>query len=100
MADVVIHVDPAALYLPPSRRQGADREKFVRQFSRFGDDLTGMPPLWLTRGADGRYRVTHGVTRASRAAKLRPGATVPAVVIADLPGLDVTRERTIAETVA
>jgi hypothetical protein len=36
-------------------------------------------------------RINDGVTRATRAAKLRPGTLVPAEVIQDLPRLDVTR---------
>lgn len=38
-----------------------------------------------------------GVTRATRVAKLLPGQTVPAVIIHDLPNLDVTRYPTIKQ---
>jgi hypothetical protein len=51
-----------------------------------------MPPVELTRGKDGRLRINDGVTRAVRAAKLRPGEPIPAEVIATLPSLDVTRQ--------
>jgi hypothetical protein len=42
------------------------------------------------RGKDGHLRINDGVTRATRAAKLRPGELVPAEIIQDLPQLDVT----------
>ena len=86
-----IDVDPAELYLPPSRRQGADPGKLARQISRHGSSLDGMPPLQLIRGKDGQLRINDGVTRATRAAKLHPGVLVPAEVIQDLPKLNVTR---------
>src|SRR5438552_3509916 len=86
-----IDVDPAELYLPPSRAQGVDPGKFARQVSQHGNSLDGMPPLELTRGRDGHLRINDGVTRATRAAKLRPGVLVPAQVIQDLPRLDVMR---------
>jgi hypothetical protein len=87
-----ITVDPADLYLPPGlRAQGADPAKLARQIARYGDSIEGMPPLELIRGRDGNLRINDGVTRATRAAKLRPGAQVPAEVIDTLPNLDVTR---------
>jgi hypothetical protein len=51
-----------------------------------------MPPLEVIRGRDGHLRINDGVTRATRAAKLRPGEAVPAEVIATLPNPDVTRQ--------
>ena len=86
-----IEVDPAELYLPPSRSQGADPGKLARRISRYGRSLDGMPPLQVVRGRDGKLRINDGVTRASRAAKLRPGEPVPAEVIEVIPGLDVAR---------
>ena len=86
-----IDVDPGELHLPPSRRQGADPGKLARQIAHHGDSLDGMPPLQVVRGKDGHLRINDGVTRATRAAKLRPGAMVSAEVIHDLPRLDVTR---------
>jgi len=86
-----IDVDPAELFLPPSRRDGADPGKLARQISKHGKSLERMPPLELVRGKDRRLRINDGVTRATRAAKLRPGEMVPAEVIQDLPRLDVTR---------
>ncbi len=50
-----------------------------------------MPPLQAVRGKDGHFRINDGVTRATRAAKLCPGQTVPVEVIQDIPGLDVTK---------
>ena len=56
-----------------------------------------MPPLELIRGKDGHLRINDGVTRATRAAKLRPGELVPAEVIQDLPSLNVTREKRVKD---
>jgi hypothetical protein len=56
-----------------------------------------MPPLQLVQGKDGHFRINDGVTRASRAAKLRPGMLVPAEVIQNLPRLDVTRMPKVKE---
>ena len=87
-----IRVDPAGLYLPTGiRSQGADPAKLAHQIARHGDSLNGMPPLEVTRGRDGHLRINDGVTRATRAAKLRPGEMISAEVIANLPNLDVTR---------
>ncbi len=72
-----IEVDPAELYLPPSRSQGADPGNLARQISRYGRSLDGMPPLQVVRGRDGKLRINDGVTRASRAAKLRRGSRFP-----------------------
>ena len=87
-----ILVDPSDLYLPSGLRStGADPVKLARQIARHGNSLNGMPPLEVVRGRDGHLRINDGVTRATRAAKLRPGELVPAEVIATLPNLDVTR---------
>jgi hypothetical protein len=86
-----IQVDPGELYLPSSRSQGADPGKLARQIAKHGNALEGMPPLEVVRGKDGHLRINDGVTRATRAAKLRPGELVPAEVIQNLPRLDVTR---------
>jgi hypothetical protein len=86
-----IDVDPGELHLPPSRPQGADLGKLARQIAKHGIFLDGMPSLQLIRGKDGHLRINDGVTRATRAAKLRSGELVPAEVIQDLPRLDVTR---------
>ena len=86
-----LRVDPGDLYLPPSRSNGADPTKLTRQISRHGNSLTGMPPIQVTRGQNGKLRINDGVTRATRAAKLRPGDVVLVEVIHELPKLDVTR---------
>ncbi len=93
-----IDVDPGELHLPPGRPQGADPGKLARQVNRHGDSLDGMPPLQLVRGKDGHLRINDGVTRATRAAKLRPGERVRAEVIQDLPKLDVTRMPKVKDT--
>src|ERR1022692_942483 len=92
-----IDVDPGELYLPPSRRQGADPGKLARQLSKHGNSLDGMPPLQLVRGKDGHLRINDGVPRATRAAKLRPGELIPAEVIQNLPRLNVTRMPKVKE---
>ncbi|MBO0697923.1 MAG: hypothetical protein J2P46_05995 [Zavarzinella sp.] len=86
-----LSVDPAELYLPPSRPTGADPGKLARQIAKHGASLAGMPPLQVVRGRDGHLRINDGVTRATRAAKLRPGEPVIVEVIQDLPRLNVTR---------
>jgi hypothetical protein len=92
-----IDVDPGELYLPPSRAQGADPGKLARQIARHGSSLAGMPPIQVVRGKDGDLRINDGVTRATRAAKLRPGETIPAEVIQELPQLDVARMPKVKE---
>ena len=95
-----IVVDPATLYLPPGlRSQGADPTKLARQIARHGASLVGMPPLEVIRGRGGHLRINDGVTRATRAAKLRPGELVPVEVIATLPNLEVTRTARVGETI-
>jgi hypothetical protein len=84
-------VDPGELHVPPSRPQGADPAKLARQIALHGLSLDGMPPLQVIRGKDGHLRINDGVTRATRAAKLRPGELVIAEVIQELPKLDVTK---------
>ena len=86
-----IQVDPGECHLPPSRAQGADPAKLARQIAQHGNSLVGMPPLQVVRGLGGQLRINDGVTRATRAAKLRPGELVTAEIIQDLPKLDVTR---------
>jgi hypothetical protein len=86
-----LSVDPRELYLPPTRPTGADPGKLARQIAAHGTSLHGMPPLQVIRGRDGHLRINDGVTRATRAAKLRPGQPVIVEVIQDLPQLDVTR---------
>ena len=90
-------VDPGDLFLPPSRSQGADPAKLTRQIAKYGDTLVGMPALQVTRGKDGHLRINDGVTRATRAAKLRPGQAVIVEVIHDLPNLNVTRMPRVKE---
>ena len=74
------------------------RPQLARQIARHGDSLDGMPPLELVRGKDGHLRINDGVTRATRAAKLKPGELVPAEVIATYPKLDVTKTPQVGET--
>ena len=81
---VFLDVDPRTLRLPVSRRSGADPAKLHRQIAKFGASVQGMPPLEVSRGADGELVLNNGVTRATRVAKLLPGVTVRVEVIDDL----------------
>jgi hypothetical protein len=65
--------------------------QLARQIALHGDSLDGMPPLEVIRGKDGHLRLNDGVTRATRAAKLKPGELVTVEVIATYPKLDVTK---------
>lgn len=78
-------VDPAELRVPPSRVQGADPAKLARQISLFGASAVGMPPPVVYEGTDGILILYNGVTRASRIAKLAPGALIRVEVIGKLP---------------
>ena len=82
----LLHVDPATLRLPGSRRDGADPVKLNRQLARHGSSLTGMPPLEVKRGSDGELVILDGVTRATRAAKYASGTMVPVQVTGTLRG--------------
>src|SRR6266576_395883 len=78
--------------MPVPTRQPATNSARPSTASSCGPtELDGMPPVELTRGQDGNLRLNDGVTRATRAAKMRPGELILAEVIATLPNLDVTR---------
>jgi hypothetical protein len=81
MSQEVREVDPNNLRLPPSRDSGADPWKLHQQIKKFGASKDGMPPIFVYENPDGVLEVSDGVTRATRIAKLAPGATVPVVVI-------------------
>jgi hypothetical protein len=83
MPSYFLDVDPRELRVPPSRR-GADPVKLARQVARFGASATAMPPLVVYEGADGTLVIYNGVTRATRIAKLAPGALVRVEVIGRL----------------
>ena len=82
---VFLDVDPRTLRVPGSRRAGADLMKLHRQIATYGSSAQGMPPLEVSRGTDGELVINNGVTRATRIAKLLPGATVRVELIDDLP---------------
>jgi hypothetical protein len=92
-----IEVNPGELHLPPGRSQGADPGKLARQIAKYGDSLKGMPPLQVIRGRGGHLRINDGVTRATRAAKLRPGQLVDAEIIHEVPNVGVTRTPKVNE---
>ncbi len=76
-----LDVDPRTLHLPGSRLGGADPYKLQRQIIAFGTSQVGMPPPWVYRGSDGVLMLSDGVTRATRIAKLCPGATIRVEVV-------------------
>jgi hypothetical protein len=92
-----LRVDPATLHLPGGRRDGVDPVKLHRQLARHGMSVAGIPPLEVSRGADGHLVINDGVTRATRVAKYLPGTLVTVEVIGMLPvavgGLPTVRER-------
>ena len=67
-------VDPSELRVPS--RRGADPMKLQRRIARFGASSAGMPPPWVYEASDGVLVVYNGLTRATRIARLAPGATV------------------------
>jgi hypothetical protein len=79
-------VDPRELRAPRSRSTGADPVKLQLQIAKHGKSLAGMPPLEVYEAADGVLVVYNGVIRATRAAKLVPGALVRVEVIGKLRG--------------
>lgn len=79
-----LQVDPATLHLPSSRRDGADPTKLLRQFSKYGISMDGMPALEVKRGSDGELVIYDGVTRATRIAKYLPGSSVTVEVTGEL----------------
>lgn len=76
-------VDPRDLR-PPRARPQADPLKLQRQIARFGSSSAGMPPLEVYEGLDGALVIYNGMTRATRIAKLAPGALVRVEVIGRL----------------
>src|SRR2546421_10424307 len=81
MGQSIREVDPGELRLPPSRASGADPWKLHQQIRQFGSSKDGMLPILVYEDPDGVLEITDGVTRASRIAKLAPGATVPVGLI-------------------
>lgn len=75
-------VDPRELRLPS--RRGADPYKLQRQVARFGASSVGMPPPWVYEASDGVLVLYNGITRATRIAKLAPGATLRVEVVGKL----------------
>jgi hypothetical protein len=83
-ARVYFDLDPAAFRLPLERINGTDPGKLQRQIARHGRSLAAMPPVLVYRGSDGELILSDGVTRATRAAKLCPGAVIPAELLGTL----------------
>ena len=83
--------------MPLERIDGVDPAKLQRQIARYGKSLVGMPPVLVYRGSDGELMLGDGVTRATRAAELCPGAVIPAELLGTLPH-PVRRLPTVQET--
>src|SRR5947209_17195715 len=81
-----LQVDPAALHLPGSRRDGADPVKLQRQLAKHGTSIEGMPPPEVKRGSDGELVIYDGVTRATRAAMYLPDTPITVEVTGQLRG--------------
>jgi hypothetical protein len=79
-----LDVNPRSLHLPGSRLGGADPYKLQRQIIAFGAAQSGMPSPWVYRGSDGALMISDGVTRATRIAKLCPGATIRVEIVRTL----------------
>jgi hypothetical protein len=79
--------DPGQLRLPPTRSEGADPFKLSKQIGQYGKSTEGMPPIEVTKGANGEMMINDGVTRATRAA-MTPGTKVPVQVIEHNPNMN------------
>ena len=71
-----LEINPGLLRLPTTRPNGADPVKLRRQIARHSASIQGMPPIAVYCGSDGALIIFDGVTRATRAAMLRPGEKV------------------------
>jgi hypothetical protein len=94
-----VEVDPGELRLPMSRTSGADPAKLNAQIAKHGDDLNAMPYIEVTLGSGGEMMINDGVTRASRAAKLRPGVTITVVVIEERAAISFRRLPKVKERI-
>ena len=95
--DVIEWVLLGELRMPPDR-ETVDPMRLIDERHRFGSDVTGMPPLLLHRGKGGQLMIVQGVTRATRVHYDAPAGTlVPAVVIEEDPGHDVSGRPRIGE---
>ena len=79
-----LELDPRDLHVPSSRLSGADPVKLHDQTRRFGSSLDGMPPILVYRGSDAALMIYDGVTRATRAARQRPGRPIRVEIIRTL----------------
>jgi hypothetical protein len=72
--------------------------KLARQIARFGSSIAGMPPVEVTRGANGKMMIMDGVTRATRVARLLPGQLIRVEITEELPNKDYSRLPTVGDT--
>lgn len=80
-----IEVDPRNLRLSSARFEGADPLKLHRQLAEYGREIEGMPPIEVDRTSEGEYLIRDGVTQATRAAMVCPGARIAAIVRGQVP---------------
>src|SRR5688500_4202700 len=99
MAQEFLDVDPRVLRLPQSRITGADPAKLAAHLARFGNSVLGMPPLEVTRGANGELMINSGVTRATRVAQLRSVDLIRVEVIDNRPKWNMSRLPRIGDLV-
>ena len=81
MPPVIRDVDPRLSLVPPSRPEGADPGKLIRQKSRYGASAEGMPLPQVYEMTDGRLMLNDGVTRATRIAELSPGTSLTVKIV-------------------
>jgi hypothetical protein len=89
-------VDPGTLRLPPTRPDGADPFKLADQIRKYENSTDGMPPIQVTRGANGEMMINDGVTRATRA-NMTPGTKVHVEIIEDDPSLNLQNLPTVGK---
>jgi hypothetical protein len=94
-----LDVDPRVLRASPQRLSGADPFKLARDIAIFGPSMKGMIPLEVTRCKNGLLQINDGMTRATRIAKLLPGALIRVEVIDTVPTKDVSAVPTIEELI-
>jgi hypothetical protein len=86
-------VNPRHLRLPGERAAVAEPVKLAR----FGPSIAGMPPVEVTRGANGEMMIMDGVTRATRVAKILHGLLIRVLITEELPNKDYSGLPTIGD---
>lgn len=97
MSEIIRHVLPGGLHVPPERADGADPMKLQDQFNEYGNDLSQIPPLEVIEAAGGALVAMNGVTRATRSYMVDPDRTVPVIVTMSYPNAEVGHLPTIEQ---